>query len=314
MLFVLVDYLHLAHKCMAVPPLKTVVNVNGEMTEVDTTIPSITIKNIVKFSGRGAYYTGVFLEGGNGYRKRYFGTGGVDYKGNRPGKTTPFYNGVNLTTNLLLNGGVSVYRKSEYEADDLIGSMVVTIKRYFENAQIVILTCDADMLPLVDDQVSVFMRSTRTYAEQSSLEQRLYYQVTPRSWRAYLESTSAYKQFYIPYNSILLFKMIRGDSSDNVPMAIKGYGGKKYSALMHQMESDGVDFEQVFRYGVDFDSVMQPILCQYFSEDEVKALKFNYQGICLRQDVEFTSKMVPQRIFLEKLQRALLPVDIHIFK
>ena len=82
---------------------------------------------------------------------------------------------------------------------------------------------------------------------------------------------------------MLLFKMIRGDKSDNVAGACKGYGGKKYSALMEKMQEDGVDFPNVFRYGNDFNEVMKPVLDKYFTEEEVEKMEFIYQGIGLRK-------------------------------
>ena len=126
------------------------------------------------------------------------------------------------------------------------------------------------------------MKGTRTFAFPNSPEYKGYYQVTPHSWDAYLKSTSAYKDYLMPYNSMLLFKLMKGDKTDNIPATTKGYGGKGYSALMQKMLNDGVDFPNVFRYGVDFDETIKPVLEKYFDADIVGRMKWTYGGMNLR--------------------------------
>ena len=233
MRYVLIDYMHLAHRCIVAEPLSTTVMINNELQVIDTTIPNYTIKNIFNYSGRGLFHTGVFFEGGSDYRKKHFakeGSGdGSGYKGDRSQQKGSFYTGINLAIQLMVQGKVSLFRVGGYEADDLIYNMILAIKSKDTTTPIDIITNDSDLLPLVDEQVSVYIRGTREYNEDGCPNRRLYYQVTPRSWEEYLSYTSAYKNFKIPYNSMLLFKMIRGDKSDNVAGACKGYGGKKYT-------------------------------------------------------------------------------------
>ena len=346
--YVLVDYLHLAHRCVAAAPLSAPVMIGSELQTVDTTIPNYTIKNIYKsYGGRGLHYTGVFLEGGNGRRKNYFknqlmptGKGATqEYKGGRPPNNSSFYQGVDLAVHLMANGKVSLYRQEGHEADDCIISMVKKIKSLDTQTPIDVITGDSDLLALVDDQVSVYMRGNRQHAEPNCPEHRLYFQVTPETWEEYLSYSSAYRDYYIPFNSMLLFKMIRGDKTDNITGALKGYGGKKYSALMYQMVEDGVDFPNIFRYGVDFDTVIRPVLENYFKDEmdgvvitedrlhlfkdtskgalETKGastityvdyMKFIYNGI----NPEYVNLSVPKQIELGFLQKALNPVKINL--
>lgn len=313
MRYVIIDYMHLAHRCYNAQPLSATVkdNMTGQVVTVDTTIPNYTIKNIYRYGGKGEYYTAVCLEGGNNQRKAYFSNGSIDgsgYKGNRGSYRTPFYDGVNMTVSILLEGMVSCYRQEGLEADDMVYSLIQCIKRVDTKTPIDVITNDADLLPLVDDQVSVYMRGNREYSEQGCPTHRLYYQVTPESWEEYLSYTSAYRDFYIPYNSMLLFKMIRGDKSDNIAPAIKGYGGKKYSELMDRMVEDGVDFPNIFRYGNDFDTVMAPVLARYFKPDEIARMKYIYTGICLRA----VNVMAPKQIEQGLLQLALSKYKIHL--
>lgn len=316
MRYVLIDYMHLAHRCIVAEPLSVTVPINGEIQVVDTTIPNYTVKNIFSYSGRGLFHTGVFFEGGSDFRKKHFaqdGSGdGTGYKGDRSQQKGSFYTGINLAIQLMMQGKVSLYRAGGYEADDLIFNMIRAIKAKDTETPIDIITNDSDLLPLVDEQVSVYIRGTREYNEDGCPNRRLYYQVTPRSWDEYLSYASAYKNYTIPYNSMLLFKMIRGDKSDNVAGACKGYGGKKYSALMEKMIADGVDFPTVFRYGNDFETVMKPVLDKYFTEEEVEKMEFIYQGIGLRKLPEGQSLALPKQIDKGYLQQSLDFVKINL--
>ena len=316
MRYVLIDYMHLAHRCIVAEPLSVTVPINGEIQVVDTTIPNYTVKNIYSYGGRCLFHTGVFFEGGSDFRKKHFakdGSGdGTGYKGDRSQQKGSFYTGINLAIQLMMQGKVSLYRAGGYEADDLIFNMIRAIKAKDTSTPIDIITNDSDLLPLVDEQVSVYIRGTREYNEDGCPTRRLYYQVTPRSWDEYLSYASAYKNYTIPYNSMLLFKMIRGDKSDNVAGACKGYGGKKYSALMEKMKEDGVDFPNVFRYGNDFNEVMKPVLDKYFTEEEVERMEFIYQGIGLRKLPDGQSLALPKQIDKGYLQQSLDFVKINL--
>lgn len=316
MRYVLIDYMHLAHKCIVAEPLSTTVHMNGELQVIDTTIPNYTIKDVFRNSGRGLFHTGVFFEGGSDFRKKHFAQGGSGdgsgYKGDRSGHSNSFFQGIDLAIQLMKQGRVSLYRASGYEADDLIYNMILRIKEEDTTTPIDVVTNDSDLLPLVDEQVSVYIRGTREYNEDGCPTRRLYYQVTPRSWDEYLSYASAYKNFVIPFNSILLFKLIRGDKSDNVAGACKGYGGKKYSELMGRMQLDKVDFPNVFRYGNDFDTTMRPVLEKYFKVEEVDKMKFIYEGIGLRKLPDGQRIALPKQIDKGYLQQALEFVRINL--
>lgn len=345
--YVLIDYLHLAHRCVSAAPLSSPVMIGNEVHTVDTTIPNYTIKNVYRYGGKGLHYTGVFLEGGNDKRKQYFANQAMptgknatkEYKGGRKTNNSSFYQGVDLAINLMHNGKVSLYRQTGFEADDCIIAMVKKIKAVDQITPIDIITGDSDLLALVDDQVSVYMRGTRQHAEDGCPDLRLYFQVTPETWDEYLSYASAYRDYVIPYNSMLLFKMIRGDKTDNITGACKGYGGKTYTNLMYQMLEDGVDFPNIFRYGVDFDTVIRPVLERYFTgtmdgmivpkeklhlykdtsngdlTDDVGTeistvdyMKFIYNGI----NPDYVNLDIPKQIELGLLQTALQPVKINL--
>lgn len=316
MRYVLVDFMHLAHKYVVAEPLSATLKINGELQVIDTTFQNYTIKDVFSLSGRGLFHTGVFLEGGSEYRKKHFGKegskDGKGYKGGRDKGSNVFFDGIDMAINLMAQGKVSMYRFSGYEADDMIYNMVLRIKEEDTTTPIDIITNDSDLLPLVDDQVSVYIRGTRGYSDPGCPSRRLYYQVTPKTWEDYLSYTSAHKNFLIPYNSMLLFKLIRGDKADDVAGACKGYGGKKYSELMNKMIEDKVDFPNIFRYGKDFDEVMRPVLEKYFKQEEVDKMKFIYEGIGLRKLPEGKKLALPRQIEKGYLQQVLLPLQIKL--
>lgn len=309
--YVLIDFNHLAHKFIMMEPLSATITVNGYPEVVDTTIPNGAIKNVYNYSNQGTYYTGVFLEGGSGARKKYFAQaqagGKSGYKGGRTNKNA-LHRGIDLSVQLMADGGVSLYRIPDFEADDVLASMVNQIKESDPNTPIDVITNDSDLLPLVDEQVSVYIRGKRQFAEEGCPVRRLYFQVTPRTWDDYLSYRSDTKGYLIPYNSMLLYKLIKGDKADEFEGAVKGYGKVKYSNLMQDMMDDGVPFDKFFRYGNDFNKVMRPLLEIYFSVEEVDRMEFIYNGINPKR-----ANLNPiKQIDFGRLQKALLPVRINL--
>lgn len=318
--YVIIDFLHLAHRCIKLPKLSASVMCNGEMIEVDTTIANSAIKNVWRYSGKGLYPTAVCLDGGS-WRKSYFANGfqaldgtqtsASNYKANRENKGNPFFAGVDTAITLMKNGKVSLYRKQGMEADDLLYSLVRKIKEIDTETPIDVITNDSDILPLVDNQVSVYIRGTREFNIEGCPIVKGYFQVTPETWDDYISYSSYYKDFKLPYNSILLYKIIRGDTSDTVPMAVKGYGAKKFTALLDSLKADGCDFSTVFRYGKNFDTEISPWLSKYFNADELKRIKFVYEGINLQY---INTVQMPQLIVEAYLQRALDGVGINLVR
>lgn len=313
MRFVLVDFNHMAHRYYnSAPHLSSVLMISGVATEVDTTIANYTSKALYRYGGYGDYHMGICLEGGSDFRKEYFKTSDADggYKAGREKMSSPFKQSMDLAVKMMNMAGFTTYQVKGYEADDLVFTAVQKIKSVNSVIPIDIITNDADLLPLVDEQVSVYMRGTREFNFPNSPTRKLYFQVTPDSWEQYVKGASAFKGFYIPYNAMLLFKLIRGDKSDNIPASLKGYGGKSFSALMRKMEADGVDFAKAFRYGMDFDTDMKPILQVYFSEAELSKLRWTYEGMGLRM---FDGNLpAPKQMPLEIMQVEYSKIGINI--
>lgn len=339
MRFELVDYLHLVYKCIAAPPLSCTMYINGERKVVDTAITSFTSKDVWRFSSNGKHSTGVFLEGGAPVRKAYFNAvanykawyeatkAGVPveevttpakddgYKAGRAGLNNAQKQGINLTIDRMMAGGVSLYQMAGFEADDLLWTAYKQLRTSFPDAHIDIFTGDMDMLPMVDEHTSVYMRGNRTWAEpmckqgfctecrdtcekygddscKIRREFKNYYEVTPDTWDEFISYRSAFKGYKIPYNSVYLFKMLRGDVSDNVPMVSKGWGPKKWNSIIEQMEADGVDFARLFRYDTPW-SLVQPVLLKYFDQETVAFMMLNAEGIRPRSCMGELINLIP---------------------
>lgn len=257
---IIVDASHLFYKFAYghTANLSSTIMVDGVPTRVDTTLPTYVIKQIHRWS-LGGYNPIVVCFDGAGCaksRKAYFAKANgikenaepVGYKSSRESQDSRFYEGINLTMNLLLRGGVTCLKAESYEADDLIKAAIDKAKVQYPDLPIDIITGDADLVPLVDEQVSVFLSSRKiTWAEDKSIEKAHYVQLTTNFYQEYLEDLTAFKKLVVPYNTVLLTKLLRGDKSDE----IKGYPKftpTKYNNLVNSLIEDGYDLSSLCVY------------------------------------------------------------------
>lgn len=253
----ILDYNHLVHKYVRSPNIDrlfTTVNNIGIPQRIETTIPAYTIKEIHRIAQKGYARIGVCFDSPCKYRKDYFSKdvngkdADVGYKSGRVGFKSDIFEQIELTQTLLYNSGVSIYKMQDYEADDLVYSLVNVTQRETPDAHIDIYTNDADLLPLVSDKVSVFIRNKRmTWAETKDLERRGYWQVTPYNYSEFCEGLSKMKKFDIPYNTVLLFKLLRGDEADCIPKQTNpvtgrsDYPPKVYNELVDILACDNIN-------------------------------------------------------------------------
>lgn len=260
---VIIDFNHMVHTYYfgyGGKPLTVRVIENGESVEKNTTIQNGTLKNIFRWSNHGINPTAVCFDRPVPARKNFFyesfpdmvlGTD-KEYKGGREKMPQVAFEACSDVERILRAAGVSCFAVPNYEADDLIYACIKRAKEKYPGMPIDVITNDADMLPLVDDTVSIFLRSkVGTYAEDKSIEKAHYIQVTPRNFEAVVENLSAYKGFRIPYNSLLLHKLLRGDMSDKFGRKdiSRMFSATKYNAMIENMIADDVNFAEVFRYG-----------------------------------------------------------------
>ena len=253
---VIVDFSHMAHVFrFGASPLSVRVCRGGFTENVDTTIPSGTIKNIHKWSNGGINPTVVCFDRKCVSREEYFKSllekdegEKTRYKGGRGKKVPELYEGIELSERILSAGGVACLYRENYEADDIVYACVLRAKRDYPGIKVDVVTNDTDLLPLVDEDVSVFLRSRKsTWAEDERISKNKYVQVTPNNYESIVEELTAYKGFSVPYNTILLHKLLRGDKSDNIA-GKRGFTPTKYNNLIKNIIDNGEDLS-IFRYG-----------------------------------------------------------------
>lgn len=151
-----------------------------------------------------------------------------DYKSNRnPNRLgEQDFNDIAEIKEMLALAGYNVYWREGTEADDLIYSLCEQYKSdtYFDYT--VIYTPDADIVINIDDRVAV-----NRYKSKKG-----YTTVTKDNYKSYLigELGAA-----VEYNSIMLYKSICGDKSDNIA-GIKGFGPAKFMKLREQLIKHGI--------------------------------------------------------------------------
>lgn len=279
----IVDYAHLAWSYAHgnATPLSVMKNVNGVRQVVDTTIPSYTIKALHRYAKGGAYPLVVCFDskGCSACRKMYFSKiygldehlNGKGYKARREVPDGKFFDGINITMDALNRAGITVLQGNHYEADDLIKAAVDAAKIAYPELPIDIITGDHDLVPLVDDQVSVYLRSVKTtWAQSKDIEITHYVQITPANYQEHLQSLSAYKtsNLHIPYNTVLLAKLLRGDKSDEVP-GKPDWKPKMYNQLVQILLSE--DIEHLFVYDTPVKTIVYKGTQQPVPNDLIKS-------------------------------------------
>ncbi len=153
------------------------------------------------------------------------------YKGTREVPEDDLIEQINGAKELLPSLGVVVLEKAGYEADDIIGSLVKKLKD-----DIVIITCDNDLLQLVDDtrvSVHLLVRGTKEFAVMGA---------------------QAVEQKYgFPPHHLPDYKGLAGDASDNIPgvFGIGAVTAKKLISTIGNLDAiyDAVDSGNLEKQG-----------------------------------------------------------------
>lgn len=298
---VIVDFNHLAHKYTMGMPVQLITPVtmpDGTVKNVVTNIQNGTGKAFNRWARGGKDRLAVCFDRPTPLKKRYikqlFGdTMKSGYKGGRGGGLqSEVFESIEMTQNLLRMSGVSCYASPEYEADDLIMACVKAAKEAYPGDPIDIITNDMDLVPLVDEDVSVFLQSkSGTYAQYKWLEKLKYEQITPENYAAVMSKKSAMKGLEPDYNTALLIKMLRGDSSDDIPASGSRYfTPTKVRQIQDQFREARLDMANTFRFDGDLDRMSTLLSSVVLSGEAADA----YQRVYAEQGDALNSLLFPE--------------------
>ncbi len=150
-----------------------------------------------------------------------------EYKAKRPPAPVELYQQIKGIKEILNAFKVPIFEKEGFEADDLIGSIVQSIKekQIWPKIEIIISSGDLDLLQLVDEQ-------SKVYFLKKGVKEIFFYE------------KEGVKQRYQGLNPSQLvdFKALRGDPSDNIP-GVTGIGEK---TAIHLIKEFG-DLENLYQ-------------------------------------------------------------------
>ena len=141
------------------------------------------------------YLVAVFDSGGQSFRNDIY----EDYKANRGEAPEDISLQFPKIIEYLEARGVKVISVDNYEADDVIGSLV---KQFRSKHEITILSGDKDFTQLIDKKINMIDAKGKTYSPQEVV-----------------------KKYGVKPNQMVDFLALVGDSIDNIP-GVKGIGPK----------------------------------------------------------------------------------------
>lgn len=161
-----------------------------------------------------------------------------DYKANRAKSPDELYQQIPLVQQVLMAMGLPILEAVEFEADDLIGSLVRGVDQL---ANKLIVSGDTDLLQLVNDQtkVALLQRRVGQYQVFGLAEVRDKYQgLTPEQ--------------------LIELKGLKGDPSDNIP-GVPGVGDKIGRDLIKRFGS----LEEIYQHLDDLPPSLKDKLTDY---------------------------------------------------
>ena len=162
------------------------------------------------------------------FRKKLF----PEYKGHRKSFRPELGNQFPLAQKVLKEMGIAQFVFKEYEADDIIG----TLARKFENdISIVIWTKDQDLLQLINENVRVWLITSKCNDMYTEFGINMKLLNIPTG---VFEHTPLYIEHFYGISPIQIIdrKAIEGDASDNIP-GINGVGEKSVVPLLQEFKT-----------------------------------------------------------------------------
>ena len=149
------------------------------------------------------------------------------YKANRPSAPNEYLLQSEQCEIGLRNSGFNVFAYNGLEADDIIASLCEN--HYNDFDKIRIFSNDKDMAQLIDKEGKIelvgLLSNSVTITKDNFAD-------------------NLYSRKYIPFNTLLLYKSLVGDSSDEIK-GIRGFGDAAFRNFLVQLEDDGYILEDI---------------------------------------------------------------------
>tara|TARA_Y100001973_G_C5182008_1_gene325457 strand:- start:50 stop:1108 length:1059 start_codon:yes stop_codon:yes gene_type:complete len=174
---------------------------------------------------------------------------------------------------------LTVISANHMEADDAIGYIT---KQILKESKITIMSTDKDFLQLVDDRVSVW---------------------SPTKKKKYTPD-EVQEEFGIPSHNFLMYKIIDGDKSDNIP-GIKGVALKTIKKCLPLLQNDQiVSIEEVLQY-IEDNEVTKNVKSM-LTEENKNQLKLNNDLMQLNDvNISGNAKLKIKDIVEEPIQQLI---------
>lgn len=210
--FVIVDGNAIIHRAYhAVPPLTAK---DGTMVNAVYGFTSMLLKVLSDI--KPDYIAVSFDVAGPTFRDELY----TEYKATRVKADQDLYDQIPLVHDMVRAFGIPIFVKEGFEADDVIGT-IATKNKQKDGLITIIVTGDRDMLQLVDDDI------TEVYLLKKGITDVELY-----------NEAKVFERFQFGPESLVEFKALRGDSSDNIP-GVRGIGEKTAQALIEKI--GGID-------------------------------------------------------------------------
>lgn len=170
----------------------------GFATRLESVIKKKPAAILVAFDAKGKTFRSEMLE---------------DYKGTRKETPEELKLQFAISREFLDAHSIPHYELEGYEGDDIIGTLATMAQK--EGYKVSIMTGDKDMMQLVNDDIYVYKRNTKTKSDDI---------ITPAAF---------YEKYGLKPEQIRDLLGLMGDAADNIP-GIKGIGEKTAIKLLHQ--------------------------------------------------------------------------------
>lgn len=208
---IIIDSNILIHRAYhALPPLK---NKKGELTNAIYGFLLVFFRAIREFQPN--YLVAVFDTAKPTFRHKAFD----GYKAQRPPTPEGLSAQIPKIKTILEESSIAIFEKEGFEADDIIGTIAkLALNEDSNGLEVIILSCDLDMLQLVNG-------NTFVCTFNKGFKDMVLY-----------DKEKVKERYEIPLASLVDFRALKGDPSDNIP-GVEGVGEKTAISLLKNFHS-----------------------------------------------------------------------------